>query len=109
MEVRVLRVICGAKTASIGCARSSRMLRNGPMPIPQPAAALTRREDEVAQLVSRALSNKEIARELRLSESTVKHHVHSILGKFGLSTRGQLIRDMRRDAWAQESPARSHG
>ncbi|MFL5077433.1 MAG: LuxR C-terminal-related transcriptional regulator [Microvirga sp.] len=84
------------------------LFRNGPVPIPQPAAALTRREDEVAQLVSRALSNKEIARELRLSESTVKHHVHSILGKFGLSTRGQLMRDMRRDAWAQEGPARSH-
>jgi two-component system, NarL family, nitrate/nitrite response regulator NarL len=48
-------------------------------------------------------------RKLRLSESTVKYHVHSILGKFGLSTRGQLMRDMRRDAWAQEGPARSHG
>jgi DNA-binding NarL/FixJ family response regulator len=85
------------------------LFRNGPVPIPQPAAALTRREDEVAQLVSRALSNKEIARELRLSESTVKHHVHSILSKFGLSTRGQLMRNMRRDAWAQDSTARSHG
>ena len=71
-------------------------------------AALTGREWEIVDRLVAGLSNKEIARELRLSESTVKHHVHSILGKFGLSTRGQLMRDMRRDAWAQEGPARSH-
>lgn len=82
------------------------LFRNGPMPVPTASAPLTRREYEVAQLVSRALSNKEIARELALSESTVKHHVHSILSKMGASTRGQLMRTMREDLWASEPPAR---
>jgi DNA-binding NarL/FixJ family response regulator len=42
---------------------------------------LSPRELEVALLVSRGLSNKEIARELRLSDGTVKLHVHSIFLK----------------------------
>lgn len=80
---------------------------------PKPARAptpLSRREHEVARLVSHALSNKEIARELELSESTVKHHVHSILHKFGVSTRGQLSRTMRDDIWGEAAARRSgHG
>jgi len=45
------------------------------------SAALSPREREVALLVARGLSNKEVARELGLSEETVKAHVHSILHK----------------------------
>lgn len=52
---------------------------------------LSPREREVAQLVSRGLSNKEIARELRLSNGTVKLHVHSIFLKIGTHTRYTLI------------------
>lgn len=55
---------------------------------------LTAREEHVARLVARGLSNKEIARELSLSESTVKHHVHSLFGKMGLSRRSQLGRGL---------------
>jgi DNA-binding NarL/FixJ family response regulator len=78
------------------------LFSSGPMSVPQASAPLTAREHQVAQLVGRALSNKEIARELSLTESTVKHHVHSILGKFGVSTRGQMMRNMRQD-WRDES------
>ncbi|QAY79332.1 response regulator transcription factor [Sphingosinicella sp. BN140058] len=70
-------------------------------------AALTSREQEVARLVSRALSNKEIARELRLSESTVKQHVHSILGKLGVATRGQLARSIYEDFGSDAALART--
>jgi two-component system nitrate/nitrite response regulator NarL len=66
---------------------------------------LTQREDNVAGLVSRGLSNKEIARELTLSESTVKHHVHSILSKCQLSSRMQLMRRMRQSVWPRERSA----
>jgi two-component system nitrate/nitrite response regulator NarL len=72
-------------------------------------ADLTQRETHVAQLVSRGLSNKEIARALDLSESTVKHHVHSILGKLRLGSRFQLVRDAREDSWTFEPPRRAWG
>lgn len=70
-------------------------------------ADLTGREAQVAELVSRGLSNKEIARELDLSESTVKHHVHSVLGKVGVPSRFQLVRDARQNAWQPEAPRRA--
>lgn len=56
---------------------------------------LTIREEHVARLVARGLSNKEIARDLALSESTVKHHVHSLFGKMGLSRRSQVAHYLR--------------
>jgi DNA-binding NarL/FixJ family response regulator len=52
---------------------------------------LTHREVEVAHLVVRGLSNKEVARELGLSEGTVKVHVHRILQKVGARSRYSLI------------------
>jgi DNA-binding NarL/FixJ family response regulator len=52
---------------------------------------LSPREREVAQLVARGLSNKEIARELSLSAGTVKMHVHSIFLKLNINKRHGLI------------------
>ena len=54
--------------------------------------ALTPREREVAGLVAQALSNREVARTLVLSERTVESHVRSILAKTGLTTRTELTR-----------------
>jgi len=48
---------------------------------------LTRREQQLIPLISRGLSNKEIANSLNLSEQTVKNHVHRILRKVGVSDR----------------------
>jgi DNA-binding CsgD family transcriptional regulator len=53
---------------------------------------LTPREREVAGLVAQALSNREVARTLVLSERTVESHVRSILAKTGLTTRTELTR-----------------
>jgi DNA-binding CsgD family transcriptional regulator len=53
---------------------------------------LTHREHEVVDLIARALSNREVARALVLSERTVESHVRRILAKTGLSSRGELIR-----------------
>jgi two-component system, NarL family, nitrate/nitrite response regulator NarL len=54
------------------------------------AGGLTPREADVAYRVAQGLSNKEIARELHLSEGTVKMHLHHIYGKLRLGGRTQL-------------------
>ena len=50
---------------------------------------LTPREREVLALIGRGMPNKIIARELSLSEKTVKAHVSSILAKLGVTDRTQ--------------------
>lgn len=54
---------------------------------------LTRREKEVFDGILRSLANKEIASELNLSERTVKFHVSSLLAKFKVHSRMELMRE----------------
>jgi DNA-binding NarL/FixJ family response regulator len=51
---------------------------------------MTPREHQVAMLVVRGLTNKEIARQLGITEGTVKLHVHNILRKLGVRSRYAL-------------------
>jgi DNA-binding NarL/FixJ family response regulator len=53
---------------------------------------LTAREHEVLELVGQGLSNKLIARQLQISEHTVKFHVSSISNKLGASSRTDAVR-----------------
>lgn len=52
---------------------------------------LTAREREVLQLMARGMPNKSIARELAISEHTVKFHVNAILSKFGAQSRTEAV------------------
>jgi two-component system nitrate/nitrite response regulator NarL len=58
-------------------------------------SALTRREHEIVSLVSEGLSNKQIARQLRIQNATVKNHIHSILSKLQLRRRGEVAAQWR--------------
>jgi DNA-binding CsgD family transcriptional regulator len=57
---------------------------------------LTRREEEVLGGLMRSLANKEIAATLNLSERTVKFHVSSLLAKFRVRGRMELVREATR-------------
>ncbi|HPF97568.1 MAG: response regulator transcription factor [Flavobacteriaceae bacterium] len=52
---------------------------------------ISKREYEVLQLISKGLSNKEIAEALFLSESTIKTHVSNLLVKLNAKRRTQAI------------------
>src|SRR5829696_8157438 len=58
--------------------------------------SLSAREREVANLVARGRTNKEIAGELYLSEKTVESHLSRIFGKLGASKRAQVAAAMER-------------
>ena len=53
-------------------------------------ARLTPRESVIAALIARSMRNKEIAREMNVSEATVKMHPHHIYGKLNLNGRTEL-------------------
>jgi DNA-binding NarL/FixJ family response regulator len=53
--------------------------------------ALTEREREIIRLVAQGLSNKDIAYQLSISDSTVRHHMTSIFDKVGVPNRQKLL------------------
>ena len=55
---------------------------------------LTRREADVVRLVARGLNNRQVAKEMFVSEATVKSHLNHILAKLAMQDRAAII------AWA---------
>jgi DNA-binding NarL/FixJ family response regulator len=91
----------------------ARMPRPAP---PKELGDLSEREREVFRLMTRGLSNSEIARELYIGETTVKTHVTHILQKLNLRDRVQAVvlayqtgifeADAQRPGTRDESPTR---
>ena len=77
-----------------------------------PQAALSSREQDIIALIDRGLSNKEIARQLKISLPTVKNHVHNILEKLQVRRRGAAAALLREAAvpraTTRRSPTRQH-
>jgi NarL family two-component system response regulator LiaR len=88
--VRAIRTVHGGE-ALLHPAVAARLMdefANAAPPDPD-LEVLTGREREVLALITRGMANKLIARELSISEKTVKAHVSSILGKLGVTDRTQ--------------------
>lgn len=68
---------------------------------------LTRRENEILQLMAKSYSNRQIAERLFISEPTVKTHVSNILRKLGQSNRAQAIVFSYKIGLVEESIAQS--
>jgi DNA-binding CsgD family transcriptional regulator/tetratricopeptide (TPR) repeat protein len=74
-----------------------RAIPRGPRPATKAApAGLTAREQEVLALLAEGLPDREISRRLFISERTVHHHVSSVLGKIGVSSRTAAAREATR-------------
>ncbi|HEY7012659.1 MAG TPA: response regulator transcription factor [Streptosporangiaceae bacterium] len=56
-----------------------------------PAPRLTEREMQVLKLVARGMNNRDIAKELFISENTVKNHVRNILEKLQIHSRMEAV------------------
>ena len=65
--------------------------------VPSHAIQLTKREREVVDLISKGMSNKEIAQRLHIATFTVKSHVHNVLEKLELNTRLQIAAYVRHE------------
>jgi len=76
-----------AGRAPMGPSITSRLVER----VRQPATALSARELEVLQLVATGLSNKEIGRNLFLSEATVKSHLVHVFQKLGADSRTSAV------------------
>ncbi len=59
-------------------------------PLAAAPSVLTAREQQIANLIARGLSNRAIAAELVISPATAARHVANILAKLGLSSRAQV-------------------
>jgi DNA-binding CsgD family transcriptional regulator len=66
---------------------------------------LTRREQQLVQLVSEGLTNKEIATRLFLSEQTVKNHVRRMLRKAGAADRLEAVQRWRERGFCYAFPS----
>jgi two-component system nitrate/nitrite response regulator NarL len=62
------------------------------------ADVLSPRELDVALLVTRGISNKEVARALGVAEGTVKIHLNSVFRKLGATNRYALLLQTRKNA-----------
>ena len=70
---------------------------NAPAASREQRPRLTPRETEVAELVARGLSNREIAQTLTIAERTATSHLEHVLNKLGFHSRSQIA------TWVTES------
>jgi DNA-binding NarL/FixJ family response regulator len=72
----------------------------------EPDLALTEREHEVLHLVASAMTNKQVAAALYISEQTVKNHIKSIMQKLHAKNRVELTLHARRLTSQRRKPPR---
>jgi DNA-binding NarL/FixJ family response regulator len=87
------RMQCAPHITSAMFSRLADLLRQRPAQAALPT--LTAREGAILTLVEEGQSNKEIARQLRISAATVKNHIHNILQKLQVERRGQAVARLR--------------
>jgi DNA-binding NarL/FixJ family response regulator len=95
-------LVCSPRVAARLFDRISRSA--DPSPASSSFHGLTIRERQVLELIREGYSNKEIGQKLNIAEPTVKNHVHHLLAKLDVPSRGQAaaratLRKSRRTFW----------
>jgi DNA-binding NarL/FixJ family response regulator len=72
-------------------ALTEQLLQGPAVPVEELAEPLTEREREVLELLGQGLSNRLIARELHISEHTVKFHISSLYTKLDVNNRAEAV------------------
>ncbi|PYQ63192.1 MAG: hypothetical protein DMF53_10845 [Acidobacteria bacterium] len=91
-ETHAGRTRCSPRLAAALIARLQELSWGREAPAGRVPEPLTPREIEILRLVAQGLSNKEVGRRLRIGFSTVKNHVHNILGKMTVHHRREAVR-----------------
>jgi DNA-binding NarL/FixJ family response regulator len=85
-------LLCSPRTAASLYHQVALLSQNGG---DSPGPTLSPREFQIAHLIERGLSNKQIARQLKIEATTVKNHVHNILDKLNVHRRGEAAARIR--------------
>jgi two-component system, NarL family, nitrate/nitrite response regulator NarL len=87
--IRDLRQVAAGRRLSIRASRPGEARTTTDAP-EKALAVLTKRERQIAELVSAGLPNKEVGRQLNLAAGTVKVHLHNIFSKLAINNRVAL-------------------
>lgn len=97
--LRIKQSVRGAMVLESSVAgRLAQALNTPPSPATVRSSDLTEREREIVALLANGLSNKEIARNLGISDATVKVHIKNLLRKLNLKSRLEVA------VWALQNP-----
>jgi DNA-binding NarL/FixJ family response regulator len=104
----LLAILNGEQTCSpavaAGLMRRVRERPDGDGTTPRPLPTLTAREQQIIELISAGLTNKDIARRLNIGVATTKSHVHNLLCKLKVAHRSQAVLRVREHWTGTSSP-----
>ena len=98
--VRVVQSICGGEsyvTPALGAKLLVQMRQKAASRKSDGISDLTAREEEILAQVALGLTNKEIARQLKLSEKTVKHYMTNVMQKLQVRNRVEAAMHLQRN------------
>jgi DNA-binding NarL/FixJ family response regulator len=102
---RVLAIAGAARHRDDAVRELRRLRRRAPTDgVNEPLEVLSAREREVAELVSRGMSNRQIAAELFLSAKTVERHLSRIFSKVSVCSRAELAAVVQRERVTSATP-----
>jgi len=100
MDAGVLKDLTRSQATKRGFSLHQKRERRGPYSISrQHVLGLTKKEQEVLSLLVTGTSNQDMATELTRSRRTIENHVSSLLAKFNVKSRTDVILRVQNEPW----------